>query len=331
MLNGSLRESALGMRYSYTQGCEQSSCRAVEFMPSYIDRKAALRCFSRQDVILVGDSRLRYLYASLADLLIENASTISELPKHRACPYANQLGVHSAQCVEYYSAHNWSHVSQVWHAGNSPSNSRIIYEPNLLAADAAQAFQRLARVDSPNVFMLLANVGAYTAYDLQFHTNFTPGAHTRSESSDAFIAFYLALGQAVKARFKVAVAYPDSCFGEEPYRTHPNSVAFNAHVTTTLRRNGWIIYEPVSLTSRGWFDPACRRSSLAGHNGHEASQPCPSNITRFPSLPRVWSTELLPLDVVQSVITPKWDQCNYAHTFDTLADLEWQVLLNAAC
>jgi len=68
-----------------------------------------------------------------------------------------------------------------------------------------------------------------------------------------------------------------------------------------LAREHWIVYDSVNVTS-----------SMAGCNY------CKS-----------WNPSMLPKDHAPDIA--KWDSCDMAHTFDTLADLEVELLLNAMC
>lgn len=62
-------------------------------------RHLGLSCLKDKSILLLGDSRVRYLWGALLGLLSLDRPGC---PPYRKCPFANEPGVHSQKCAAFY-------------------------------------------------------------------------------------------------------------------------------------------------------------------------------------------------------------------------------------
>mmetsp|Transcript_33837 Transcript_33837/g.55877 ORF Transcript_33837/g.55877 Transcript_33837/m.55877 type:complete len:321 (-) Transcript_33837:121-1083(-) len=307
LLSGTLEASTKNSSTYMHYALQKSACLPKSAC-SHVSRSEAESCLHHKDVVFVGDSRLRYLYAGLTALLAENSSQLEGQPPHRACPYGNVAYTrHSKECASWYQM-----ASGAWFQNNTlqVGTTRIYYWPNAMArafldGRAREALpRRYGGRQDVGVRLLLANVGAYTAYATEYPYSHARGAY-KKETTEDFHQFYRAVASAVPAEYKVAVAYPSACVRT---RGNTNAVALPVQLKTSLVKEGWVVFEPASLTGRIWWRD--RSGTIRAYG-------------------RVWNEHLQPLSVLVS--SPKWDQCENMHTYDTLTDMEIQVIMRALC
>ena len=322
----------------HTQGIGPDSFVEYRVMGGrHVNGAEARRCLAGRAVAFVGDSRLRYLYASFVRLLGDTQDPAQ--PKYRACPYSNTPHRVTRECTLWYSecgSFQCHELDAVTYSASS-SQTRVSYIFNNFASTARHAeatLQAQARHFGRPFDMLVANVGAWgvmAAKGLAQKHNVTMPVAADScsvavdrwspqelshcagakESAADRLRFYRTLASSTAtadggdAPLAIAVGYPECTCGKAHLRLCVNKVVFNASVRATLREAGWLTYHPARPTGSHWLE-------------------------RQGSYGRAWSAGLLPKSALATA-EAKWDQCQSLHTFDTLADLEVQLLLNAVC
>lgn len=287
--------------------------RLPEAVPAVsFDRVAAKRCLASKTVAFVGDSRLRYLYASLVSLL--GGGLDASQPRFRACPFSNRPQHVTHECSDWFSKCGDVHCHErelVTYTASS-SRVRVAYVFNNFASTASRA-QAVLRAHAEPTSLLIANVGAWgvmlskgLAKNYNVSQRDVGLAHGAEESVADRLRFFQTLRSAHQdSPLAIAVGYPSCTCGGKHTRLCVNKFVFNSSVRLALREVGWLTYDPSRPTGKLW------REREGGYG-------------------RAWSTRLLPKSALPGS-EPKWDQCQSLHTFDTLADLELQILLNAVC
>ena len=144
--------------------------------------------------------------------------------------------------------------------------------------------------------VVLADVGAW-----QFYGN-REGGRVIDGTASQHIRYYDALRRrSVPGAVLIAVGYP-WCSASALQLHH---LAMPEGLQRHLEASGWLRYVPERLTSRQVWG--------GRHYG------------------RAWCDPLLPERRATKLENVKWDQCEGAHTYDTLADLEVQILLSLMC
>lgn len=286
----------------------------------FYDKSAMLHCLAGRSVALIGDSRMRYIFASLAARIAPGDGT---LPRHRACPFSNKPHQHTAECSRWYlegcSVTNVSNSSRCLlravdhgHAAGAhayASRVSIAYVANRWASDLPQVLSQLEQL-RPDI--VLANVGAwsvflakglaqtYDAHGAAGHSGETSPDRLRFFQGIRKLQLTFAQGQSAIA---VAMGYPECGCSRRHTRMCANKYVFDGAMRDALYASGWMVYHPAAVTSGTvWAD------------------------RDFGS---AWADPMLPRSELPAVV--KAEQCQGVHTFDTLADLEVQILMNAVC
>eukprot|EP00928_Gymnodinium_smaydae_P013341 TRINITY_DN14872_c0_g1_i1.p1 TRINITY_DN14872_c0_g1~~TRINITY_DN14872_c0_g1_i1.p1 ORF type:complete len:266 (-),score=22.86 TRINITY_DN14872_c0_g1_i1:164-961(-) len=236
-----------------------------------------------------GDSRVRILYAALLSLLT-GRHVPSEVAHHDACPFDDRQS-----CGKYYEGEATDVMV---------GNIRVTYEVMRWANERPQSrsFAHLKR--QPDV-MFVCN-GAWSVYyekygpmenpkdPFQFNTIFGV-VKPNHETDTARLGLFQNIGEVVGNRtWKIKVGYPHC------------TDTFSSVYDEQLRQEGWLIYDVSKLTDSAYW---------AGFTQQQA-----------------WNAQVLPKQLLPSVNTSspmKRPQCEGPHTWDTLTDLEWQLMLNA--
>lgn len=269
----------------------------------------AQQCLRGAPVLLLGDSRLRYLYAGLVDLMLGGDATVMAAagqPSHRACPIANDDGDERAraQCARFYMpkgenasysfALNGTRLAFRWNrwAATGPDALKEALEEAFADGVAPTRYQQPPRA-------VLVNTGAWAVYSRSSPTTYGRPPTGRAEQRSDREAFYDGISrQLAEGVIKVAIGYPSCGWGGEI-----NQEAFELPLRRHLRANGWMVYDPAELTSHQTW----------------------TNLQGAPA----WSPQLLPWESLPNVT--KRLQCRGPHTYDSLVDLEVQTLLNLLC
>ena len=323
LLDGSLIEQGAGSQALVEYRLADGS--GVEAF-THLDRSAARSCLRNRSVVLLGDSRLRYLFASLGTLILGAAEYEREshelgLPKYRACPYSNVLHKTSPECSQFYSRCGNVSCHDLEAINLMVESTQLSYVFNNWAHTASRA-TAVTRSTARPVDVLLANVGAWGVFAAK---GLAPGFNVTSTQSDrlsgmadlASIADFYSTVRQVQAPVNrpagagkssqgvaIAVGYPECGCGRQHTRLCVNKFAFNVSVRDALYSSGWLTYHPTHPTSSLWAE---RKGGFG----------------------KAWSTDIQPVGTLPHIA--KWDQCQSVHSFDTLADLEVQLLLNALC
>lgn len=204
LLNGTLEEQGSGASSFVEYRVPRHAGRLTG---RHFTRSAALRCLQNRTVTLLGDSRMRYLFASLGSLLSTEQQRES-LPRHRACPFGNTPHKPTAECGAWYS--NADGALQL-----SAGATRLSFVPNHWAADADRAAEALRR-GRPDV--LLANVGAWGTYlSKGYATKYDRSAagHAIETTADRRRFFRTVRAALASEAVAVAVGYPEcGCGGK---------------------------------------------------------------------------------------------------------------------
>eukprot|EP00928_Gymnodinium_smaydae_P078943 TRINITY_DN62995_c0_g1_i1.p1 TRINITY_DN62995_c0_g1~~TRINITY_DN62995_c0_g1_i1.p1 ORF type:complete len:400 (-),score=75.73 TRINITY_DN62995_c0_g1_i1:64-1263(-) len=243
-----------------------------------------------------GDSRLRFIFAAFL-ALFGGEDLPSSCPRHRACPYNNEPGAHVDACAEYY----FGDEELLNCLDITIGRTRLTYEKNHWAKPL-EAHTHLAIGGTPDV--LFVNNGAWSVYYDYGHEVAAAENTEGYESHLDRLLFYRAMAGVVgPSALKVMVGYPmcNGAFGPPLQET-------TLGVERQLALEGWVVYNAGLVTDRQCWgnlsDPDLERNNA-----------------------KSWNTPMVPLDSLPEVT--KWDQCEGPHTYDTLSDLEVQVLLNS--
>ena len=300
LLNGTLVVHGSGRGSSIEYRLAQQQHR-LSASTHYIGALAARRCLQHKLVAFVGDSRMRFLYAALISLLANHNASAPELnaqPRHKRCPFDNTAGRHSKACAAFYSPHGQRLFRSQF------GSTHVLYSETHHGVEHETAVAARAHI-------VFANVGAWRYYrETEAHGRPSFGSTSAAaSSSNAIVAsgtasvharFYDALRTwADPSATRIAIGYPWCSAGA----AHLHSSALPHALQRHLAASGWLQYVPMRLTSfQTW-------------NGRHFG--------------RAWCDPLLPQE--RATRDVKWDQCEGAHTYDTLADLEVQILLSVLC
>lgn len=246
-------------------------------LPRHFGRTDVLRCLAGRNVLLIGDSRMRYFFAGLISMLVEEGHLSRRCPRHRSCPFGNDPGSSVEACREFYKGGEG--CGQV----RGPGDARARLEVLLQARGGVSSRSHLRSRPLPDVVMV-AN-GAWS--DAQ-------EPHDTDEDRKRLYSEIDRLVASDPGTLKLLVGYP-RCGRKRPWEQHT--------AAQDLGRKGWAVYNATRLTHRAvWKDVV---------------------------MGRAWNQQMQPKEALPR--EAKWDQCHGPHTFDTLLDLEWQVLFNAIC
>ena len=279
-----------------------ASARAIHY-----DRTRALACLrARGPIVMFGDSRLRFIYAALV-ALIGGADQAEQLG-YRRCPYdtafARLTGQFSyAKCVAHYSGYGLN-----WTQGTRDDGRIIEYVADRQDAEHARivyGVSRYARNPIPTASLprggiLFATSGAWSA-SLQFGMKAAESAEDVPDTEADLIRFAAQLSRRARpgAR-KVWMGYPH-CVRRDQSAPFPPTIYRSDALRKLLGHGGWAVYDASSVTS-----------AFSNRSGG-----------------RAWHRDMVPASSLRSAV--KLDQCELFHTFDSLTDLEVQILLNAVC
>jgi len=263
------------------------------------DRDRTIACLAswRGPLLLLGDSRLRFLYAAVAGLMGARTGA-GEQPAYAACPYSNVAGVHTKECAHYYFPHDDEKQSATLCYNYSARGALVMYCPVKYAHEGIQrAASRLrdGTWDGRRVGALFANFGAWSHMVSRGWK--APHRVDTAENTDAYVAQLTRLLPGVP---KVWVGYPVAALSGVFSQAERDSS------NVSRLRPSWAVYNAMPITS-GF----CNASHV--HTQYV----------------RAWHRTLVPFHTLRALA--KWDQCDGLHTFDALTDLEVQVLLNGIC
>lgn len=311
LLHGSLYPSGQGEDHfvEYRLSPSPPSSSMPTRRQQHFDRRRAQHCLANTTIAMVGDSRMRYLYASLSSLLVEEVNDNLPIPHYRACPFKNTPHETSHECSDWYlKCGPFDCAAQTDNLHVTSASTRVAYVANIWAADVAQ----VARLVTPlRPDLLFTNVGAWGVFQAKgLAKKYEPSTASQpKETRDDRLNFYAQLLRVLKSGSRkdvvtaMAIGYPECGCGGTHVRMCVNKFVFDESMRTALAAAGWLVYWPVEPTGEVWMNR---------------------------SYGRAWASDLLPKHAVSPAV-PKWDQCQSVHTFDTLADLEVQLILNSIC
>jgi len=285
-------------------GLQLNQKRHDESRVTHLDAARVRECLDEKRVVFLGDSRVRFLYAAMLDLLEcekEDKSLRRSCPHHRVCPSArNVYGEKLKICGPYYRGDlsNHSRCLECTSGGVMISYilQRFANQPDLQPCTAPDCGLAKAGFSSPAIGktdLLFVSNGAWSSWcqAAKHATELDDSCVVTNETTADRRNFLMRLKEQSPDALRIFVDYP-TC-GWRPLERWE-----------TLKVHGFIGYQTRS-TTRGW------------------------TTSRNISHRKAWSRLMQPWHTLPKAA--KWEQCDGAHTFDTLADLEMQILLNAVC